>query len=321
MMSTSIMTTQKTKAFHRLAVMLLLKILCFASGLWRDFKQLLGTRNRMANAHRFYQINKQSTARQRCKPDWVCKQVLRLKAHMPRGTGVSKIAQTFNRSQAGKSKMTISKTYVANTIRANQYQIQSLRTEVRTRARKRTSSNHIWGIDMTGKCDAQGVLHNILGIIDHGSRRLLSLTVCTKHSLVLAKGFFAALPNCGIPRQLRTDNERCFTSKVFTTAIATVGTNVQHIERSCPWQNGRIERLFGTLKQKLNKIAFADAAALQSLLHEFMVWYNEIRPHQHLQGATPTAAWHRIDYNKDRPRSMEWWSGWGGQLCGPRLRW
>jgi hypothetical protein len=106
-MSTSMMTTQKTKAFHRLAVMLLLKLLCFASGLWRDFKQLLGTRNRMANAHRFYQINKQSTARQRCKPDWVCRQVLRLKAHMPHGTGVRKIAQTFNCSQAGKSKMTV----------------------------------------------------------------------------------------------------------------------------------------------------------------------------------------------------------------------
>lgn len=103
--------------------------------------------------------------------------------------------------------------------------------------------------------------------------------------------------------------------------MATVGTNVQHIERSCPWQNGRIERLFGTLKQQLNKIAFADAEALQNLLDEFMVWYNEIRPHQHLQGATPMEAWHRIDYNKDRPRSIEWWRGWGGQLCGSRLRW
>jgi putative transposase len=320
-MSTSMMTTQKIKAFHRLAVMLLLKLLCFACGLWRDFKQLLGARNSKANAHRLCKVNKKSTARQRSKPDWVCKQVLRLKAHMPHGTGVRKIAQTFNRSQAGKSTMTVSKTYVANTIRANQYQLQNLRIEVRTRAHKPTSNNHIWGIDMTGKYDAHGVLHNILGIIDHGSRRLLSLTVCTKHSLTLAKGFFATLPICGIPRQLRTDNERCFTSKVFTTAIATVGTNVQHIERSCPWQNGRIERLFGTLKQQLNKIAFADAAALQSLLDEFMVWYNEIRPHQHLQGATPIEAWRRIDYNKDRPRSIEWWSGWDGQLCGPHLRW
>jgi putative transposase len=75
------------------------------------------------------------------------------------------------------------------------------------------------------------------------------------------------------------------------------------------------------MSTSMMKITFADATALQSLLDEFLVWYNEIRPHQHLQGATPIEAWRRIDYNKDRPRSMEWWSGWGGQLFGPRLRW
>ena len=320
-MKTNMMTTQKIKALHLMAVLLLLKLLCFACGLWQGCKQLLRVRNQMANAYRFCKVNKQSTARQRRKPDWVCKQVLRLKAHMPNATGVRKIAHTSNRSQAGKSTMTVSKTYVANTIRAHQYQLQNLRAEVRSRLHKPTSINQIWGADMTGKCDAHGVLHNILGIIDHGSRRLLCPTVCTKHSLTLAKEFFGTLPGCGIPCQLRTDNERCFTSKVFTAAIATAGTNVQHIKRSCPWQNGRIERLFGTLKQQLNKIVYAGAAALQSLLDEFMFWYNEIRPHQHLQGATPMGAWRGIVYNKDRPRSMAWWRGLSGQLCGPRLRW
>lgn len=119
---------KKTKALRCLALAQLIKLVRFACALWRGFMQLLNARSPMANAHRFCQVNKQSVVKLRCKPDWVCEQVLRLKAHMPHGTGVRKIAQTFNRSQAGKSKMTVTKTYVANTIRANQYRIQNLTT-------------------------------------------------------------------------------------------------------------------------------------------------------------------------------------------------
>ena len=132
-MSTSMMTAQQIKALHSLAVKLLLKLLRFACVLWRAFKQLVGARNRMAKTCWLCIVNTQSLARQRCKPEWVCKQVLRLKARIPHGTGMRKIAQTFYRSQAGKSKMTVSKTFVANTVRANQYQLKNLHAEVRTR--------------------------------------------------------------------------------------------------------------------------------------------------------------------------------------------
>jgi putative transposase len=125
----------------------------------------------------------------------------------------------------------------------------------------------------------------------------------------------------GSPKSVRTDNESCFTSQAYTVPLKLQGIRVQRSDMHCPWQNGRIERLFGTLKQHLNRISFDTAEQLQTLLNEFMVWYNTIRPHQHLQGRTPEEVWQGINYDTTAPRSMDWWTGWNGLLSGARLRW
>lgn len=52
----------------------------------------------------------------------------------------------------------------------------------------------------------------------------------------------------------------------------------------CPWMNGRIERVFGTLKDKLDRIRLDGQQSLQRLLADFGFWYNEVRPHQNLGG-------------------------------------
>lgn len=84
--------------------------------------------------------------------------------------------------------------------------------------------------------------------------------------------------------------------------------------------NGRIERFFGTLKAKLDTLVPADGASLQLLLGEFLVWYNAVRPHQHLDGATPDEAWQRIDPYVVPPKSTRWFEAWGGRLTGFYLR-
>jgi hypothetical protein len=72
------------------------------------------------------------------KPPWIQHEVLRLKALMPQGTGVRKIAATFNRMHAhhievGK-RQCISKTYVAEVIKNNMLEVHRIRHQVRTRA-------------------------------------------------------------------------------------------------------------------------------------------------------------------------------------------
>ncbi|MCC5613383.1 integrase core domain-containing protein [Nostoc sp. CHAB 5834] len=69
-----------------------------------------------------------------------------------------------------------------------------------------------------------------------------------------------------------------------------------------PWQNGRIERLCGTLKPLLRQLIIPDAAALQARLGEFAHFYNHVRVHQGLDGLTPAEAWSGQDLNTVKRR-------------------
>jgi transposase InsO family protein len=51
--------------------------------------------------------------------------------------------------------------------------------------------------------------------------------------------------------------------------LALLGVHLQTIDPHCPWRNGRIERFFGTLKQRLDRIAVADANDLTLKLIAF----------------------------------------------------
>jgi hypothetical protein len=112
----------------------------------------------------------------RRKPDWVVTEIIHLAALMP-SAGCRTIALTFARLHAIRRQMTVGKTFVSNTLREHQYQIRDLRRQFKHRRPYESPVNRTWGVDMTGKGDVAGKCHNILGIIDHGSRRALTLTV------------------------------------------------------------------------------------------------------------------------------------------------
>ena len=95
--------------------------------------------------------------------------------------------------------------------------------------------------------------------------------------------------------------------------LALLGVHLKTIELYCPWQNGRIERFFGTLKQKLDAIPVADGNELALKLRAFHAWYNHVRPHQHLLGHTPGEVWAGRDKSLGTP---ERFSAWEGRLTG-----
>jgi putative transposase len=83
----------------------------------------------------------------------------------------------------------------------------------------------------------------------------------------------------------------------------------------CPWQNGRIERFFGTLKPYLRQMQFSGRLALNQSLQTFLHWYNHIRPHQNLGGFTPAEAWQNIDpfHAPQPPKAVTFFEGWDGR--------
>jgi len=75
------------------------------------------------------------------------------------------------------------------------------------------------------------------------------------------------------------------------TTLYLLGVKQQTTDIASPWQNGKIERLFLTMKQSFQDIIFPTSQSLKNGLHEFRFFYNHIRPHQHLYGRTPSEVW------------------------------
>ena len=60
--------------------------------------------------------------------------------------------------------------------------------------------------------------------------------------------------------------------------------------------------------------------ALNYSLGEFRFFYNHVRPHQHLQGATPAEVWARVDPYVEPVKQAFWFEAWDGLLQGYYLR-
>lgn len=225
------------------------------------------------------------------KPEWVRKEVIRLKAFMIHD-GCRKVAETFNRLHQHKRKMTVGKTYVYETIKKHRYEIQVLRRKIKHRKPRLLPKNLIWSLDLTQVPDDGKQPHTLFGILDSGTRACLKLqAIRTKTSIMLLRCLLDTVERYGKPKIVRTDNERTFTSRLFRLGLWLIGIKHQRTEVCCPWQNGKIERFFGTLKEKLKSHVFEGTEILADDLHLFRFWYNHVRPHQHLNGRTPAEAW------------------------------
>jgi len=254
------------------------------------------------------------------KPEWLKHEIIRLKALMPQA-GCRSIAGICNRRFAASHKITVGKTFVHQILQRHEYEIQILRRNLKHAQPKIVPRNLIWGIDLTGKTDAQGSLHFLLGILDHGSRALLHLRALhEKTSHVLLACISEVIRAHGKPKIIRTDNEAIFTSKQFRIGLKMLGIRHQRTDPGCPWQNGRIERLFGTLKQKLDQWQVVGIAQLNRDLDTFRYWYNHIRPHQNLNGKTPAEAWREDNPYTKSPKHEHWFEAWDGLLAGYELK-
>jgi len=168
-------------------------------------------------------------------------------------------------------------------------------------------------MDMTGKHDLNKTNQQILGIIDHGSRANLYLnSIKSKASICLLRILLDTIEECGKPEAIRTDNETVFTSRIFRFGLWILGIKHQRTDMGCPWQNGRIERFFGTLKQKLNQIDVLNFEHLNLHLKDFRFYYNYVRTHQNIDNKTPSEVWS----SKSFKRKGKFYSAWGGLLTG-----
>jgi putative transposase len=245
------------------------------------------------------------------KPPWVRPEILRLKALLPQA-GVRTLANTFNQLHAQKRRTTVGKSYVANVLRGSQQEVMLLRREIRRRRPRPTARNQVWALDLTFAPLDSGETGPLLGVIDHGTRACLTLEhLGTRTTIGVLRHLLDLIERFGKPRAVRTDSEALFTSKLSRACLALLGIRHQRIERCAPWQNGRVERFFGTLKRALReqRLTAEDLAT-------FRTWYNHLRPHQGLNGLTPARAWQGEALPPTSRRKPVFVTAWKGVLRG-----
>ena len=250
------------------------------------------------------------------KPPWVRHEVVRLKALMPEA-GCRWIAHTFNRLHQGRRSMTVGKTFVANVLRDRSEEVLHIRREIKHHEPRPLPRNVIWALDWTWVPGIGGDSKPVFGVLDHGSRACLELCpVKSRRAVTLLRQLLELFERFGTPRVLRTDNEPAVRSLLFRAVLRLLGIRHQRSEPFAPWQNGRIERLFRTVKEviRLRDAMTGSQAVSAHDLARIRGWYNHLRPHQHLGGRTPAEAWSGRE--PDRRRPARWISGWDGLLSG-----
>ncbi len=124
--------------------------------------------------------------------------------------------------------------------------------------------NHAWGMDLSFCTDEHQRTHAAVGILDHNNRLVTRLHTLTHRCSGSMLGHLClAIAQHGEPRKLLTDNEAIFNSWVFKGFLRLAGTQHQTTQKHAPWQNGRIERLFGTLKPLLKQLVMPNGSAPQ----------------------------------------------------------
>ena len=155
-------------------------------------------------------------------------------------------------------------------------------------------ANHAWCTDITYIKIASGFLY-LVALIDVYSRYVvawrLSITLDTEFCLSMLK---EAL-NKAMPSIINTDQGCQFTSAAWIEMVESAGVRVSMDGRGRWADNIVIERFWRTVKyENVFLQCYESVADARKKLGEFIEFYNERRPHQNLEYATPSEVWRGV---------------------------
>ena len=146
----------------------------------------------------------------RAKPVEVREGLFRIALEAP-DASCRTIADRFNRDHVDQG-WSVGKTYVADLLREfKQWRAAPKRHE--HSIDNACAVNRVWAIDMTQHRIEPQTQQPLLGILDHGSRRMLTLhALRDRSSIIILRLLLDAIEHYGKPKAVRTDNEAIFTS-------------------------------------------------------------------------------------------------------------
>ena len=159
--------------------------------------------------------------------------------------------------------------------------------------------NEVMTADFKGQFRTRdGVYCYPLTIVDSYSRYLLRCEALSSVSTAQAWPVFERLlREVGLPKAIRTDNGAPFSATglhgLCGLSVHWMRLGIQHqrIRPGHPQDNGRHERMHRTLKAATARPPAGNQRAQQRRFDSFRAEYNEVRPHQALDGNTPASLW------------------------------
>ncbi|MBN3342775.1 IS3 family transposase [Pectobacterium brasiliense] len=158
-----------------------------------------------------------------------------------------------------------------------------------------TEINRCWALDFMHDALYCGRRFRTLNVIDEANRECLTIEVGTSiPSARLIRVLNRLVDYYGSPDAIRLDNGPEMISGAFTEWAARKGIAIRYIQPGKPNQNAFIERFNRTYRTEvLDAHLFANIEQVQAITDQWLMDYNEYRPHESLGGLPPVLFMHR----------------------------
>jgi len=149
--------------------------------------------------------------------------------------------------------------------------------------------DRVWSADFMLDALACGRSFRAFNLLDDFNRGAIHIEVDTSiTSARLVRIFERIAQERPLPQVLRTDNGPEFLGEAFVSWAKAHGMAIQYIQPGKPNQNAYIERFNRTYREEvLDQYLFARLEDVREATWQFLIDYNEHRPHNALGGMTP----------------------------------
>ena len=149
--------------------------------------------------------------------------------------------------------------------------------------------NQVWSIDFMSDSLTNGRKYRLLNIIDDYNRELLTMEVdfsLPAQRLIRVLEYLNEFR--GLPLMIRVDNGPEFVAHALDAWCRKNNIFLVYIQPGKPMQNGYVERCNGSIRREfLNANIFSTLKEVRQKAEEWMLDYNQHRPHESLGYHTP----------------------------------
>lgn len=177
------------------------------------------------------------------------------------------------------------------------------------------AKDSLWSMDLFRAESIRLQTHWVLVVMDHYSRRIVGFAVhpISVDGPALCRMFGAVIAKAPPPSRLSFDSDPLFDFQQWKANLRVLEIDRIQSLPNVPVSYPFVERLIGTIRREyLDHLFFWNARDLERKLEVFRNYYNDMRTHQGIGGATPNAKSGDIEPNVLSLDSRTWKPVCGG---------